>query len=575
MESKFFLIELAGEGFMNKIRTWIVTGLIILPFFALGQVSADKESPLTPDKQMDKLFDFWNRLDQPGFAVVVVKEGQVVYQKVFGLACQEHGVAITPNSLFNTATLAQTFVGQAVAMLENQGKMTLDDDVRKLIPEIPDFGTPIKLRHLLYHSSGLRDWLPVLQLTGRDNEEVTLEKVLKIIKAQKRLIFPPGDRSQYSSTNYDLLAETIKRATGKPFSDWAWENIFKPLKMTRTQFRDNYRSIFDNQAFSYNFTRSEYLRGIDNLSLTGSHSLFTSISDLAKWLLTVETGPAGSPDVFAKMFTAGKLESGRSSAFGYGLRIGNNSGRRQVSQAGDWAGSGVNLVYFPDQKFGCVVLANWDYTSVNGFIPAIIDIYFPTAAAPPVKVSPAAPAKKSVKVRPAILDQYAGDYRLGPRQVFTISREGDQLSLSFSGQKFLLTALSETEFLLDFAGAQITFQKDKGGKVQQFVFKQGGSEQIAPRVELVKPTLQQLKEFSGSYFNEELNLLLGLEVRGDGLVLIPPEQSDVRLTSDEWDRFVSGARFFPLIVFQRDAQKRVTGLIIESDPIRDLVFKKK
>ena len=99
---------------------------------------------------MDKLFDFWNRLDQPGFAVVVVKEGQVVYQKVFGLACQEHGVAITPNSVFNTATLAQAFVGQAIAMLEKQGKLTLDDDVRKFIPEIPDFGTPIKLRHLLY-----------------------------------------------------------------------------------------------------------------------------------------------------------------------------------------------------------------------------------------------------------------------------------------------------------------------------------------------------------------------------------------------------------------------------------------
>jgi len=559
---------------MNKISTWIVIGLIILPLFALGQVSANRGSPLTPGEQMDKLFDFWNRLDQPGFAVVVVKEGQVVYQKVFGLACQEHGAAINPNSVFNTATLAQTFVGQAVAMLEIQGKLNLDDDVRKVIPEIPDFGTPIKLRHLLYHSSGLRDWLPVLQLAGREKEEVTLEKVLKIVKAQKQLIFPPGDRSQYSGTNYDLLAEAIKRVSGKLFSDWAWENIFRPLKMTKTQFRDNYRSIFDDQAFSYNFTRSEYLRGIDNLSLTGSHSLFTSISDLAKWLLAVETGPAGSPAIFAKMFTAGKLDSGRSSSFGYGLRIGSNAGRRQLSQAGDWAGSGVNLVYFPDQKFGCAVLANWDYTSVNGFVPAIIDIYLPASTAPPMKVSSPAPAKKSVKVRPAILDQYAGDYRFGPRQVFNISRAGDELYLGISGQKFLLTALSETEYLLDFAGAQITFQKDQGGKIDQLIWKQGGSEQIAPRIVLVKPTPQELKELSGSYFNEELNLLLGLELRGDGLVLMSPEQSDVRLSSDEKDRFTSGARLFPMIVFQRDAQNRVTGLMIDSDPVRDLIFKK-
>ncbi len=561
---------------MKKVTCWVAVCLFLLPLFAQSQNAAKKETETAPSlsEKMDKLFDFWNRQDQPGFAVVVVKEGQVVYQKVFGLACQEHGVAMTPNSVFNTATLAQAFVGQAVAMLEKQGKLTLDDEVRKFIPEIPDFGTPVKLRHLLYHSSGLRDWLPVLQLAGRDKEEVTLETVLKIIKAQKQLIFPPGDRFQYSSSNYDLLAETIKRATGKPFSEWAWDNILKPLKMTAAQFRDNSRAILDNQAFSYNFTRKEYLRGIDNLSLTGSHSFFSSIADLTKWLLNLETGQVGGPDIFAKMFTAGKLNSGRDSAFGYGLSIGANSGRRQVSQTGNWAGSGVNLVYFPDQKFGFAVLANWDYTPIDSFAQDIIDIYLPAAAAPAMKANPPAAVKKSVKVSPAILDHYAGDYRIGPGQVFTISRTGDKLYLSVPGQKFGLTALSETEFVLDAVGIGITFQKDKEGKVQQFVWKQGGTEEIAPKFVQLKPTPQELEEFAGSYFNEELHLRLSLEVRGGGLVMLPPEQGEVRLNPDEKDHFVSGARAFPMIVFQRDAQSRITGFIIDSDPVRDLVFKK-
>jgi len=335
---------------MRQAGFWIIAGLIVLPLFASGQAAAKQDTPPTPAAQIDKLFDFWNRLDQPGFAAVVVKDGQVLYRNVFGLACQEHAVAITPNSVFNTATLAQTFVGQAVAMLEDQGKLSLDDDVRKLIPELPDFGTPVKLRHLLYHSSGLRDWLPVFRLAGREREEVRLEKVLKIVQAQKRLIFPPGERSEYSNTNYDLLAETIKRATGKPFSDWAWDNIFKPTKMTRTQFRDNCRSIFDDEALSYNFTRQEYLRGIDNLSLAGSHSLFTSISDLAKWLANLETGPAAGQALFDRMFTAGALNDGQPSKFGYGLEVGLRAGKRVVSRTGMWAGSGVNLVYFPDRK---------------------------------------------------------------------------------------------------------------------------------------------------------------------------------------------------------------------------------
>jgi len=558
---------------MKKVSLWIATCLILLSLFAFGQSADKKETPLSPNARMDKLFDFWNRLDQPGFAVVVVKEGQVVYQNVFGLACQEHGVAITPKTVFNIATAAQPFVGMAVALLENEGKLSLDDDVRKYIPEIPDFGTPVKLRHLLYQTSGLRDWLSVLQLGGREKEEVTFEKVLNIVKGQKQLAFPPGDRFQDSNTNYDLLAETIKRVTSRPFSDWAWENIFKPLKMTRTQFRDNFRSIFDDQAFTYNFTRREYLKGIDNLSLTGSHSLFASIADLAKWLLNLEIGQVGGKDVFARMFTAGRLNNGQSSGFGYGLNIEAGQERRRVSRIGNWAGSGAALVYFPDLKLGFAVLANWDYTPVEGFLQDIADIYLP-APVEPVKKSPPAAAKKMVKVSPEILDSYAGDYRMAPGQVYTISRKGDQLILSVSGMNFPLATLSKTEFLLAFAEARITFQKDKEGKVQQFVWKQGGGEQTAPKIVLVKPTPQELEEFAGSYFNAELDLRYAVELRGDMLIVNAPGQNDIRLAPDEKDHFTTSSRVFPMVIFQRDGQNRVTGFIIDSDPVRDLVFKK-
>jgi CubicO group peptidase (beta-lactamase class C family) len=558
---------------MKKFRFWIALGLILFPLFAYAQNARKKEIPLSPSEKMDKLFDFWNRLDQPGFAVVVVKEGQVAYQQVFGLACQEHAVAITPKTVFNIATAAQPFVGMAVAMLEKQGKLSLEDDLRKYIPEVPDFPSPVKLRHLLYQTSGLRDWLPVLQLSGREKDEMTLEQVLKIVKAQKQPVFPPGDRFQYSNTNYDLLAEIIKRATGRPFSDWTWENIFKPLKMTRTQFRDNCRSIFDDQAFSYNFTRQEYLRGIDNLSLTGSHSLFASISDLAKWLLNLETGQVGGKDIFAKMFSAGLLNNGQSSGFGYGLKIEPRPGRRQVSQTGTWAGSGAALAYFPEQKFGFIVLANWDYTPVEGFVQDIIDIYLPAVAAP-VKKTPPATAKKAVTISGEKLDQNTGDYRLAPNQVFTISRTGDRLNLIAQGMTFPLITLSETEFSLTVAGAQIIFQKNDQGKVHQLVFKQGGMETTARKIVLVKPTPQQLQEYEGAYLNEELNVRYTVELRGDRLVIIVPGQNDFRLAPDEIDRFATGWRVFPMVVFQRDSQNRVTGFTIDSDPVRDLVFRK-
>jgi len=556
---------------------------IIFAFSTILTMSLSAQDPqaaLSQSEQMDKLFDFWNRLDQPGFAVVVVKQGQVVYQKVFGLACQEHAVPIAPNTLFNTATLAQAFVGQAVAMLEKQGRLNLDDDVRKFIPELPDFGTPVRLRHLVYQTSGLRDWLSVLRLTGRDREEVTIDKVLAVVKTQKKLLFPPGDRYQYADTNYDLLAEVIKRTVKQPFSDWAWENILKPLKMTQSQFRENSRSVLDNQAFSYNFTRSEYLRGIDNLSLVGSHSLFASIAELAKWILNFETAQVGGPDVIAKMTTAGTLNNGKASGSSYGLTAANQRGRRRISLTGTWAGSGADFAYYPDDKLGFVVLANWDYTGVDGFASSIADIYLPvptpSAAAKPAPPAAKAPSAvgKAVKVSPKTLEAYDGQYRLGPGQVLAIGHVGDQLHVNQYGQKLPLTALSETEFSLDLAQAKLTFQKDKDGKVTGFLWSQGGDEGVAPKIVLVRPTPQELQEFAGSYLNDELNARLGVELRGAGLVLLMPGQTEVRLAPDEKDHFTGGSPAVPMIVFQRDAQNRVTGFIIDRDSVRDLVFKK-
>ena len=552
---------------------------MILALSIVGSMSLSAQNPQTApsqSEQMDKLFDFWNRLDQPGFAVVVVKQGQVVYEKVFGLACQEHAVPIVPSTLFNTATLAQAFVGQAVAMLEKQGRLNLDEDVRKFIPELPDFGTPVKLRHLVYQTSGLRDWQSVLQLTGRNREEITIDKVLAVVKAQKQLLFPPGDRYQYADTNYDLLAEVIKRAVKQPFSDWAWENILKPLKMTQSQFRENSRSIIDNQAFSYNFTAREYLRGIDNLSLAGSHSLFSSVAELAKWILNFETGQVGGPDVIAKMTTAGTLNDGKASGSSYGLMVASQGGRRRISLTGTWAGSGTDFAYFPDDKLGLVVLANWDYTGIDGFASSIAEIYLPapTPAAAAKPAPPAAKAPSAVKVSPKTLEAYDGEYRLGPGQIFGISHAGGQLQLGFSGQGFPLTALSETEFYLDVAQGKLTFQKNKDGKVTQLIWSRAGEEAIAPRILRVRPSPQELQEFAGGYFNDELNTRFGVELRGAGLVLLMPGQPEVRLAPDEKDHFAGGSPAVPMIIFQRDAQNRVTGFVIDRDTVRDLVFKK-
>ena len=565
---------------MTKARwTWsLLAGLMLLSFGPAVQGQGAK--PPDAAGQMDKLFEFWNRLDQPGYAALVIKDARVVYQKTFGLACLEHQVTMTPKSIFNVVTAAELVTGMAAAMLEERGQWSQGDDVRKYVPELPDFGVPVTIGHLVHHTSGLRDWQAVSRLAGWDGQEITMDRVLRAVKSQKQLRFAPGTRTSYSAADYDLLAEAVKRVSGKPFQDWTWENIFKPLKMTRTQFRDNCRSMIEGQAFSYNYPRTAYFKGADNLSVMGSHSLLTSLEDLAKWMINLQTGEVGGQGLILKMLTPGKLTTGESAGYAYGFAVGAYRGFRQLSVIGDWAGYGAAVFYYPDQKVSFAVLANWDYSTVDQFVSSIADIYLEPFLKPEMKPeAPAAPAPKpgkEVKLSPAVLGRYAGVYRLNLGTLFVITQSGTHLALTIPGQggTFPLIAVSETEFTLGFPGLLVTFQRNKEGKVHQLVWRQAGTDTVAPRVELVKPTPSELGEYTGSYSNDELGLRCGVSLSGDRIVLTPQERGAIPLAPQEKDRFRGNSTDFPAIVFLRDARNAVTGFFIDDEPVRDLVFKK-
>lgn len=551
----------------------IVLAALIVTIWA--EQTEKKKKPLSTAERMEKGFFEYNRLDRPGCAVIVVKDGKVVFQKGYGLASMEHHIPITTKTLFDVVAISQPFTALTIVMLEEQGKLSLDDDIRKHIPELPDFGKTVTLRHLLYHTSGIWDWSNILLISGwRSEDVITADHILNMVKRQKKLQFDPGSKHVISNTNYNLLAETVKRVTGLSFRDWAWENIFRPLGMKKTLIRDRHGEPIENQAYAYDYQRMRgYQKGGDNLNAVGSNNLFSSVEEMGKWLLNLETGKVGGGTVIKKMFTPGVLDNGKKIDYAYGWKIDTYKGLKRFSASGQWGGFNSSLQYFPQHKFGVVLLCNW----VSGWVyPAysaqnVADIYLEAHFKKPTAKNK--PGTKEIKPDPALYDLYVGDYRWEPGFVVKILQEKDRLLAQLPwGRKYQLLPLSETEFLFGVGKYRFTFQKNKAGKVHQVLIQEGEKDDvIAPKIKLVKPTPDELQEFTGTYYCRELDARYSIKLRDKKLVITHQRLNDVSLTPESQDHFTTNSRIYRMVEFLRDKQQKVTGFKMEG---LQITFKK-
>jgi CubicO group peptidase (beta-lactamase class C family) len=549
---------------MKKKRWIFLIAIAALTAAIWAAQTENKTEPLSIDRQMEKVLLEWNRLDRPGVAVTVVKDGKVVFQKAYGLANMEHNIPNTNQTLFDTVSIAKPITGMAIAMLEAQGKISLEDDIRKYIPELPDFGKTVTLGHLLYHTSGIRDWPKTLEAAGwRLEDVITFDHIMWIIKRQQKLQADPGSKYLFSNTNYNLLAETVKRVSGQSFRDWTGENIFRPLGMFKTVVRDQLGEPMENQAYGYDYHPMRgYRKGGDNLNAVGSHCLFSTGEDMGKWLLNLETGKIGGSMVIKKMFTPGLLDNGEKIDYAYGWEIDTYKGLKRFSVSGQLLGFNSILQYFPEHKFGVVMLSNWVSGWGDLVDPArqIVDIFLEAYLEKPVPPSDSTSETQEIKPNPDQYGQYAGDYRWEPGFVVNVFREGDKLMFKIRGNSFQLLPLAESQFQLSIGDFRFTFQKDKEGKVHRMVIQEGGGdEKIAPKIELANPGPDELKEFTGTFYCRELDARYSVILRDNKLVITHMRLSDVTLTPEARDHFNTDSRSYPMVEFIRDKQQKVSG----------------
>lgn len=261
-----------------RLHRILLASALLLCFAAV--LAADE----TTDK-VDKIFASWDKTTSPGAALAVIRDGRIIYKRGYGMAKLEDGIVMTSDKIFDIGSVSKQFTATCVVLLVRQGKVSLDDNVRKYIPELPDYGTPITVRHLLHHTSGLRDYNALLELAGfrGDSDCPNVDEALEVICRQKKLNYPPGEEYSYTNTGYFLLSQIVERVSGKSLNAFAQENIFKPLGMEHTLYQDDHTQIIKNRASGYDPAEQGFKLDMSNWNETGDGNVYTSVEDLYLW----------------------------------------------------------------------------------------------------------------------------------------------------------------------------------------------------------------------------------------------------------------------------------------------------
>jgi len=314
----------------------------------------------------------------PGCAAAVSLNGEIVFEKAFGLADLEHNVPNTPQTIFESGSVAKQFTAAALVLLQQDGKLSLDDPVRKYIPELPDYGSPLTIRHLLNHTSGIRDWGTVMSLTGagRGDRVISQDLALDVITHQRSLDFKPGAEYSYSNSGYNLAAIIVERVSKQKFPAFVEERLFKPLAMKNSSWRDDYQRIVPGRAQAYSRQGPGPWRlNMPFMNVYGNGGMLTTVGDWMIWNAMLDSRSLGAPLVDA-LETKGVLNDGRKIAYALGLEVGTYHGLKDVSHGGSTAGYQTFLARYPDNKVSIGVMCNGTSPSAGRIAADITDEIF-------------------------------------------------------------------------------------------------------------------------------------------------------------------------------------------------------
>lgn len=554
----------------HAARTKLTIFTSVVFCLLLAAISRGQTPPNDLAPQVDKVFAQVDKPTSPGCALAVIKDGQIVYKRGYGLADLDHDLPIRPDTAFHAASLSKQFTAFAILLLAHQGKLSLDDKVQKYIPELREFEQPITIRHLLHHTSGLRDQWNLLIMSGwRLSEDVVRDSdILDLVSRMKALNFKPGDQYAYCNTGYTLLAFIVKKVSNQPLREFTEANIFKPLGMTRTFFRDDHAVVSKNQAYGYNpGPNGTFKLSVPNYDTVGASSLLTTVEDLARWDQNFYDKRVGGDWVIEQMQIRGQLNDGQMLPYARGLSIGNHKGLRTVEHSGGDAGYRSHLVRFPEQRFSVACLCNSGAVNPGSLAFQVADIHLAGSITP----SPTPAVLTGLTLTEEELSSKVGVYwDARSEDIARLSLSEGKLRLVGVGFNDLLTPIERNRFRAPVRQLEVAFEATTQGTPLRMTVSREGSRPIQLEA-MPPPDNSKLSEYEGSYYSDEIDSTYRVALRDGKLVVFRKKFDPMPLTPAFRDAFTTMS-ILGTVRFTRDSQNQINGFRLSAGRVRNFVF---
>lgn len=531
-----------------------------------------------PSRLADQLMARYDRDDTPGGVISVFKDGQTLFSRAYGMANLSYDIPFQVDTVTNIGSTSKQFTAFAIMLLQEQGLLSLDDDIREHVPELPQFDEIVTVRHIITHTSGLREFLNLLSMSGRrldHGDYIARNEIIGIIQRQPALQNSPGSEWNYNNTAYALAALIVERISGQTFTEFMNDNVFGPIGMQDSLVRSSPEHIVKNNSAGYiPNPDGGYLEARDLGGAVGAGSIYTTVGDLQRWVENFRETRLGNSAIFEEMMTSYVLTDGEPTDYGYGLTIAEQGGLKRVQHGGADVAHRSMLAYFPEINAGITTQSN--NAGFDGSIAfQLAEAFFGDAMVTELdEINEAGgPEFDPENYDPESFDELVGRYELDavPDSILTFTREEDTFYAEATGQSRVeLIPTSDMGFDITVVDASLVFHRNDDGAVDSLTLNQGG-EQHATRLETEawEPTSDELSVFAGRYYSDEIETFYVMEMGEEQLTLSQRRLDDVELSSTDQDKFSGGEL---TLSFERDRNDQVIGFYLSNGRTRGVRF---